>query len=528
MKSKNTIIATRSPINYTPKVLSDDMNKYAVAYIRISSEEQSTFSITSQTEYCKNEAKADGLLLPDSHIFIDDGFSAKTTNRPALIRMLEFCKRKNQNIHGVIIYKIDRLARDTADYLGIRKLLAEKGIKIISCTEPTDESPAGEFIETILAAAARYDNAVKSQRVSANVLQRIKSGLPHGKARIGYLNHTLADGKRIIVKDPETFSFIQKVWLEMEKGTHSLESIAKLLNSWGIQTKKGSKTYKLTKQQVSRIFADKTYCGYAVSLKHGLEIKSDKVPQMITEDTYYKVRSILVGRNKLPTIYQKIRPEFPLRGFLICDQCQKPLRAGFSKGRNKHYGYYFCQTHTTPSMSSEKVEDALIELLRKLTPDVLLRKIFLEDVKKKWNDKYFDFVRQEEKISQDIELLKEEKHVIAKKNRQGVYSDEMTKDELERIDLEILAKKTILSESKLAQIDIESLIAFMNSFLEDLGKVYMEEKSIELRRLLIGSIFPGKLIFKNGKLEPLKLALAYEVLQAMSVSQNSFSAAERT
>lgn len=501
-----------------------NMDKYCVAYLRKSTEEQSTFSLSSQREYCQREAKARGYLLPESHIFTDDGFSAKTANRPGLIKMLELCSRKNQNIHGIIIYKIDRLARDTSDYLGIRKLLGGKGIKIISCTEPTDDSPAGEFIETILAAAARYDNAVKSERVKANMFYRIKSGLPCGKAKIGYLNFTTPENKRIIVKDPETFTLIQNAWLEMEKGIHTLESIAKYLNAHGAITKKGHRKFKLTQQQVSRIFDDKTYCGYVVSKKYGIEVKSNQVPQMITEDCFYKVRSILLKRNNLPSIYQKIRPEFPLRGFLICTQCAQPLRSGFSKGRNKYYGYYFCQTHTTPAIPADTVEDAVITLLRKLTPDPLLRKIFLEDIKRKWNEKYFDFVRQEDKIKEDIQLLRDEQHLVGQKNRQGTYSDAFAKSELDRIDIEILAKQTILSESKLAQIDIEILVSFMNAFLEDLGKVYSEEKSIELKRLFIGSIFPKNLIYQNNNLEPLELASAYQLLKAIAESPESLSA----
>lgn|GEM_PF-6188675 len=154
--------------------------------------------------------------------------------------------------------------------------------------------------------------------------------------------------------------------------------------------------------------------------------------------------------------------------------------------------------------------------------------MFIEDIKRKWNEKYFDFVRQEDKIKEDIELLKEEKHIIAKKNRQGIYTDEFTKEAHDKIDIEIVAKQTILSESRLAQIDIEIVISFMNSFLEDLGKVYMEEKSIELKRLFIGSIFPKKLVFRNGKLEPLELASAYQVFKTMAASDNSLSADERT
>ncbi len=42
----------------------------------------------------------------------------------------------------------------------------------------------------------------------------------------------------------------------METGAYTLESIAKFLNSWKITTKKGTHLFKLTEQQVQRIFAE--------------------------------------------------------------------------------------------------------------------------------------------------------------------------------------------------------------------------------------------------------------------------------
>ena len=78
------------------------MEKKAVAYVRISTEEQSTFSIAQQTEAVKRMAKMQGYTLPDSAIFIDEGFSAKTTNRPALIKMLSFCSQKKNGITALI------------------------------------------------------------------------------------------------------------------------------------------------------------------------------------------------------------------------------------------------------------------------------------------------------------------------------------------------------------------------------------------------------------------------------------------
>lgn len=489
------------------------MEKFACAYIRKSTEEQSVFSLQSQTDYCKREAKARGLTLPAENIFIDDGFSAKTTNRPALIKMLALCQRKKTNITAIIVYKIDRLSRETADYLGLRKILASKGITVVSCTEPADDTPAGEFIETILAAAAKYDNAIKSERVTANMLLRVKSGYPSGgKAPLGYMNGIGVDGRKTYLKDPKTWDHVRAAWLAMETGNYSFERIAKHLADAGVV--KNNK--KINKQTLGGIFSNKTYCGYVVSKAHGFELKSDKIPQMISEDTYFRVRAIVMKRNNSPTVYQKVRPEFPLRGFLVCEICQQSLRAGFSKGRSKYYAYYWCQDHAKPSISSDKADEALLNLLRTLTPDPLLRKIFLEDVKRKWNEKYRDFAKQQEKVKTQIEDLKELQHRIAKKNYEGLFTDEFTKEELSKVDAEIFTYQTILSESKLAQLDIEVLISFMNAFLEDLGKVYLQEESLELRRFMLGSIFSQKLIYKNGNLEPLGLALGFEVLSRLS------------
>ncbi|MEK7165607.1 MAG: hypothetical protein AAB874_02260 [Patescibacteria group bacterium] len=69
--------------------------------------------------------------------------------------------------------------------------------------------------------------------------------------------------------------------------------------------------------------------------------------------------------------------------------------------------------------------------------------------------------------------------------------------------MQIMSLKMIISGSKLAQIAIEITTNFMNIFLEDLGKVYLQEKDLKLKRFFIGSIFPKKLVFRNEKLGPL-------------------------
>src|SRR5487761_178457 len=110
----------------------DLFTKNALIYIRVSSEEQvENFSLDTQQEICRKEALHRGYKVLE--VFREEGKSAKTiTGRPELMKLLEFCRRNRKNIDAVFVYRIDRLSRQTSDYLAIRKRLADYNISIIS------------------------------------------------------------------------------------------------------------------------------------------------------------------------------------------------------------------------------------------------------------------------------------------------------------------------------------------------------------------------------------------------------------
>ena len=501
---------------------SKTVTRYAVAYLRVSDPSQiKNYSLRSQQEACQKEAKIRGYQLPPENIFSDEGESAKTTNRPGLIQLLAYCKDKQNKISACIAYKIDRLSRDTADYLAIRKTMAGYGVNFISCTEPVGDDPASQFIETILAAAGMYDNMVKRQRILTGNMARLKDGLCN-KAPFGYLNTTVNDKKTITV-DPEYSQIVKDAFWEFSKGHHTLKSITEFINNQLILKDTPRRFYK---QQTSRLLANKTYCGYAVSKKHG-EFKSDKIPLLVEEDIFYKVRSILLRKGNHPSYHKKLRPEFPLRGFLLCNTCNAPLTAGFTKGRHKYYGYYFCNTHGN-TIAVGKADDAMINLLEKLTPDPLLKKLFIDAVKEKYNDHYMAFVKQEEQIKAKIKELEDQQIEIARKQGKGEIKDLIATKAIEQIDEEIMVIKTIKSEAKLSRIDIETLTKFMDSFLSDLSKFYRGEYQLELKRYLIGSIFPKKLYFKKGDLEPVEIAYYINLKQLQNTPGVLLGAPERT
>jgi DNA invertase Pin-like site-specific DNA recombinase len=201
--------------------------KQAIMYLRVSTEEQvDNFSLGTQEKLCKQEAERRWMGI--IKIFREEGRSAKTiSGRPVLIEMLDFCKKNKRNIDALIIYRLDRLSRQTSDYLAIRRKLVECEISLISASEPTGNSPTEKFVETMLASFAQMDNDVRSERTKNGLRARFLTGLKSGVAPLGYKNEN-----GYTVKDPEAWEKVKKAWELMATGTKTLREMANLLNSW--------------------------------------------------------------------------------------------------------------------------------------------------------------------------------------------------------------------------------------------------------------------------------------------------------
>lgn len=266
--------------------------RIAVVYLRVSTEEQvDNYSLDTQADICRKEAERRNLQI--SEVFREEGRSAKTIReRPTLIDMLDYCRKHKSEVGAVIVYRLDCISRQTADYLAIRKKLAECNITLISASEPTGDTPTERFIETMLAGFAQMDNDVRGERSRNGMRARCMSGLYNGSPSLGYLRQN-----SYAVKDAETFATLKAAWELMETGTKSLRDMAKILNEQGVREKrKGHKETAIRPQTLSRIFRNKFYAGKVVSKKYGLEVQGQH-PLMITEETFYHVQAVLDGRN---------------------------------------------------------------------------------------------------------------------------------------------------------------------------------------------------------------------------------------
>lgn len=486
----------------------------AVGYIRVSSEEQvKNFSLANQEEYIRKRASEQDCELVK--VFRDEGESAKTIERPGLILMLEFCRQKKNDVAAVFIYKIDRLSRSTTDYLGLRQHLSKYGIQIVSCTEPTGDKPENEFIETILAAAANYDNAVKGLRSRDGMRKCLESGRPPHLPAYGYKNAQDEGGNRIIVRDPERFVKVSKLWQEMLKGVYTLKDIAKMSKKIGLKGRRGG---GVGTQFFSKMFRNKFYMGVIISRAFGRDFQGD-YELMVTPNEFVKVQLILDGRARTAGLIQRrSNPDFPLRKFVLCAKCGSSLTGGWTQGRSKKYPYYWCIKHRR-SYPKKRIEEQFVELLEKIAPKPRFVDLFTEIFKEVWHERRQDLVGNTKRIELEIKALEEYKQALVDKNLKGIYSDELFKQQIARIQEEILVKKSSLSETKMEQVDIETLTNFAKFFMTNLVRVW-QIADLEGRLKFQKAIFPEGLKYDELGFQTATLALPFNLIPTSTVSKN--------
>src|SRR5438309_7516503 len=124
-----------------------------VIYCRVSSKEQvEGTSLESQEAACREYARRNGIEI--TRVFIERGESAKFADRTQLLELLEFCRDRQNAVQAMLVWKIDRLARNVGDHFNIKANLLKQNVRVVSVTEPIDSNPEGKLLETILAGFA--------------------------------------------------------------------------------------------------------------------------------------------------------------------------------------------------------------------------------------------------------------------------------------------------------------------------------------------------------------------------------------
>jgi len=444
----------------------------AIAYIRVSTDRQATdgTSLITQRRRVVEFVTAKGYQLVRQ--FVEEGESAKSDNRPVLQEMLRYCKQSKGKIDLLVFPKIDRFARYSEDYHHLKRTLRELGIRVESIDERFDDTPAGRFLESLLAASAQFDNDVRSERALGGLKEAIRQGRWIWNPPVGY-RKTRFGGKVTIEPDPITGRLVVKAFETLASGTQSAKEVREWLEDQGV---------KMSRSAFYRMIHCKLYLGQMGVFGDTYHAVPPFIP-LVTESLARRARANLRAIN-VPATYSRENPEFPLRGTILCE-CGKALTACWSQGKSNRYPYYRCRFCRKTNLPRKDVEFAFRHHLDRYWSYLGLDVSSLSKMR--------DLVRQDmEESAEKHDRLKREKadlvalqKAMVVKVAQGVIPDNIAEEhfseiaaKLERIDTKLEQLSGTTDEHHFKQ-----LLDHAQKFLRELGAFWEGSVLAEKQRL---------------------------------------------
>jgi len=395
----------------------------AVIYCRVSSKEQvDGTSLESQELACKEYAAHNKINVV--RVFIERGESAKYADRTQLLELMAFCSKREHGIDLLLVWKVDRLARNVGDHFNIKAGLLKYNIRVVSVTEPIDNKPEGKLLETILAGFAQFDNDVRATRTVQGMRRKIQEGIFPWKAPFGYRTVRQSGDKKTEPDEPHqpAFSLLQQGWNEYATGAYTKVQIIDLMTSRGLLTASGK---KLSKQSLDNIFRDPFYTGTIRDPWSGEEYRGRHLP-MVSRETFAGVQQV-IGRGKHSVPHLSLCPDFPLRTFLRCMCCEHPLSGSMSRGRSKKYPYYHCFNRVCDNPTycpPVKAHDEFISFLNKISPNLRSMERIKMWVSKMAKEQHGLMRTLSEKRTLGIKRLKEQQQQLIRMKMEQLITDE--------------------------------------------------------------------------------------------------------
>jgi len=300
-------------------------------YLRYSSTGQSDQSIEGQLRDCRTFCKANHYRIVA--IYVDRATTARKDVEKRVHLMEMVADSAKQNWEYVIVWKLDRFARNRNDSAIMKMRLRKNGVKVLSATEHLTDSPESIILESVLEGMAEFFSAELSQKVTRGMRESaLKCHSVGGHIPLGYKveNHKL-------VVDPDTAHIVQEAFSLYANG-ESVADICRKFNSAGYKTAKNT---EFNRSSFKAMFRNTRYIG---TYTYKDIIIENGIPAIIDKELFETVQRRLSKTATAPA-RGKAKVDYLLSGKLFCGHCGASMNGESGAGRHgKVYHYYSCYT----------------------------------------------------------------------------------------------------------------------------------------------------------------------------------------
>jgi site-specific DNA recombinase len=426
-------------------------------------------------------------------LFREEGASAKTAERPRFQEMLRYCKESSPRPTYLVVYAVDRFARDTYDHHIVKRHLASLGVLLRSATQPLGESAAEKLMEGLLSQFAEFDNAVRAERSTNGMKARLKSGSWPFKAPLGYLNAKTASGKTL-VPDPERAPLIREAFTRFATGLHTKGEVREHVTVMGLRTRSGA---KVSAETFRRLLENPIYTG-VLNVEAWQHEHVASFDPLVDRETFNRVQHILKGLRPHIIPNQRNHPDFPLRAFVRCSTCDRPLTAAFSTGKMKEkYGYYRCQNDGCAAklnVRREVMHEQFLDFVSTLTPRPELVKMFRETVESVWVERYREVDTRLSKLQETVSDLRKRRTKLYQAHIDEKVPTDVFMELKAALDAETTEAECKLDSARMDEIKVDEVLEFCERVLCNVPMLW-KECSIDQQQRLQQVLFPQGVLY---------------------------------
>jgi len=247
-----------------------------VIYARYSSDNQREESIEGQLRECMEFAERQGITVVGN--YIDRALSAKTDDRPDFQRMIKDSVKRLFDV--VIVWKLDRFARNRYDSAHYKNVLRKYDIRVVSAKENISDGPEGIILEAMLEGMAEYYSAELSVKVKRGLKENALKCRHNG----GYMPYGYTiDDDRCYVIEPDEAALVREIFTRYADGENVSEIIVDFTRR-GLKAKRGG---SFSYNTIHNILCNRKYIG---EYYHGDTIIQDGMPAIISKELFERAQ----------------------------------------------------------------------------------------------------------------------------------------------------------------------------------------------------------------------------------------------
>ncbi len=376
-----TSAVPRTAEGVPPESMRRDGDPIQVAiYARVSSDRQDIHnSIEAQIDECIRYARDHNMVVVET--YTDEAASGTISARPGFQDMIGDGTGKDAKFSTILVWKLSRFSRNLFDSITYQTILEQRGIELISITEPIDDSPAGRMIRAIIQTVNAFYSDTLSEDVRRGLRKLVRRGFyPNRRTCYGFkLVQDREDGDGAqhnkMVLDPPYSDIARRIFLEAIAGRTS-KDIREGLHDDGIPSPTGREWWPPS--TIDTILTKPTYAGFLEwgAGKSGEEplLVPDHHDGVVTPEEYEQAQQSRAGRTKAERHPREAGSDRMMSGLLKCRKCGENLQVRPRK--DSSICDYVCKTrrHETvstcdcPNLCSQEFEPMF---LKAVTEDIL-------------------------------------------------------------------------------------------------------------------------------------------------------------